>query len=90
AYGVPTEAALATVLVYRIVSFWGLVPVGWGVWVWLDLMQRRGGGTRRSHPWAFHAPHLRSEKIALLPDPEPCRGCDEEAEPSPWSSTEAS
>jgi uncharacterized membrane protein YbhN (UPF0104 family) len=90
AYGVPTEAALATVLVYRIVSFWGLVPVGWGVWVWLDVMQRRGGGTRRSHPWAFHVPHPRSEKIALLPDPEPCRGCDGEAEPSPWSSTEAS
>ena len=42
AYGVHTEAAFATVILYRIVSFWGLVPLGWGVWVWLDLLQRRG------------------------------------------------
>jgi hypothetical protein len=92
AYGVPTEAALATVVLYRIVSFWGLVPVGWGVWVWLDLRQRRGRRPRKSHPWAFHAPHRwsRSEKIALLPDPAPCPGCDEEGEGSRWRSMEAS
>ena len=92
AYGVPTEGALATVVLYRIVSFWGLVPIGWGVWAWLDLMQRRGRRPRKSHPWAFHLPHRRGrgDKIALLPDPAPCRGCDEEAEPSPWRSTEVS
>jgi putative heme transporter len=98
AYGVHTEAALATVVVYRIVSFWGLVPVGWGVWVALDLVQRRGG---RAHPWAFHVGHdeldelggseaHKHKKVALLPDPAPCDGCGEEAEPSRWGTKEAS
>jgi uncharacterized membrane protein YbhN (UPF0104 family) len=89
AYGVHTEAALATVVVYRVVSFWGLVPVGWGVWVGLDLMQRRGLA-HRAHPWAFHGAHPKNEKLALLPDPSPCAGCDEEVENSKWGAAEAS
>jgi hypothetical protein len=105
AYGVPTEAAFATVILYRIVSFWGLVPLGWGVWVWLDLLQRRGQRGRRPHPWAFHVPHeafhvprVGRARRALLPEPAPCRGCDEEVDPSlepavdpsSWSAQEAS
>jgi putative heme transporter len=89
AYGVHTEAALATVVVYRVVSFWGLVPIGWGVWVALDLMQRRGQA-HRVHPWAFHGTHSKDEKLALLPDPAPCNGCDEEAKSSKWGAAEAS
>ncbi|MFZ0667883.1 MAG: lysylphosphatidylglycerol synthase transmembrane domain-containing protein [Acidimicrobiales bacterium] len=89
AYGVHTEAALATVVVYRVVSFWGLVPIGWGVWIALDLMQRRGL-VRRVHPWAFHTAHTDKEKLALLPDPAPCHGCDEEAKSSKWSASEVS
>jgi uncharacterized membrane protein YbhN (UPF0104 family) len=98
AYGVPTEAAFATVILYRIVSFWGLVPLGWGVWVWLDLLQRRGQRRRRPHPWAFHLPHealpiprahvprahvprAHRARRALLPEPAPCHGCDEEVDP---------
>ena len=53
AYGVHPQAALATVVLYRIVSFWGVVPIGWGSGSGFDLMQRRGR-TSRPHPWAFH------------------------------------
>jgi uncharacterized membrane protein YbhN (UPF0104 family) len=43
AYGMPAESALAGVFLYRIVSFWSVVPVGWGVWGWLTLRERRSG-----------------------------------------------
>ena len=37
AYGSSMDAAIATVLLYRIVSFWGLVPVGWAAWGHLSM-----------------------------------------------------
>ena len=43
AYGMPAESALAGVFLYRIVSFWSVVPVGWGIWGFLTLRERRGG-----------------------------------------------
>jgi uncharacterized membrane protein YbhN (UPF0104 family) len=43
AYGVPTQQALAGVILYRLVSFWGVVPAGWAVWITLDLLPRRRG-----------------------------------------------
>jgi uncharacterized membrane protein YbhN (UPF0104 family) len=78
AYGVPLQEAVATVIVYRIVSFWGLVPIGWAVWVGLDVLERRGHRAGRAHPWAEHlhgqggpepAPWRRPR---LMPDPRPC------------------
>ncbi len=54
AYGVPVEQTVATVIVYRIVSFWGLVPVGWGLWVVLDVLEQRGRRVGMAHPWAEH------------------------------------
>lgn len=54
AYGTHTAQALAVVLLYRIVSFWGLVPIGWITWSWLELHQRGGGRPGRPHPWAYH------------------------------------
>jgi uncharacterized membrane protein YbhN (UPF0104 family) len=45
AYGMPAESALAGVFLYRIVSFWSVVPVGWGIWGGLTLRERRGGRT---------------------------------------------
>ena len=42
AYGVPVTSALAVVLLYRIVSFWGLVPIGWATWSVVDFGSRRG------------------------------------------------
>jgi uncharacterized membrane protein YbhN (UPF0104 family) len=41
AYGVHAPEAFATVLLYRIISFWGLVPVGWAAFVSLELAGRR-------------------------------------------------
>lgn len=54
AYGMTGKAAVASALLYRIVSFWGLVPIGWSAWVYLELRQRRGGRGGRHHPWAWH------------------------------------
>jgi putative heme transporter len=87
AYGVDPQAALATVILYRIVSFWGLVPVGWAVWVGFDLMQRRGR-VSRAHPWAFHGRRRTEEQVGLIPEPIPCSGCTQEA--PTWDAQKAS
>ncbi len=36
AYGTGGEQALAAVMAYRLVSFWGMVPAGWLVWLHLS------------------------------------------------------
>ena len=82
AYGVRAHHALAIVLLYRVVSFWGLVPIGWATWGWLETAQRRGR-RQRPHPWAPHR-HEPSEvpfpvARALGPErvwrPAACPGC---------------
>lgn len=40
-YGTRPTYALAVVLLYRIVSFWGLVPVGWATWLGMEHGRRR-------------------------------------------------
>lgn len=35
AYGGAAPATVAAVLLYRVLSFWLSVPVGWGAWAWL-------------------------------------------------------
>jgi uncharacterized protein (TIRG00374 family) len=52
AYGMASTTAVTVVLLYRLISFWCLVPIGWTSWGLLELAQRRGG--KRRHPWAFH------------------------------------
>ncbi|MGH9062317.1 MAG: lysylphosphatidylglycerol synthase transmembrane domain-containing protein, partial [Acidimicrobiales bacterium] len=52
AYGMGDNAAVASALLYRIVSFWALVPIGWSAWAYLELAQRRGRRPGRHHPWA--------------------------------------
>jgi uncharacterized protein (TIRG00374 family) len=83
AYGLPTNVALAGVLLYRAVSFWGLVPVGWGVWGYLSWQSRKPARMqKRPHPWAVHTHRSRgaveappaSAPDVLLPA-EPCQGC---------------
>ncbi len=53
AYGMRPDQAFATVVLYRVVSFWGLVPVGWGTWGYLELSRRRGRRGDRPHPWVL-------------------------------------
>jgi len=83
AYGLPTNVALASVLLYRAVSFWGLVPVGWSVWGYLSLRSRKPARARkRPHPWAVHTHRPtgavetppRSAPDIVLPA-QPCDGC---------------
>jgi putative heme transporter len=42
AYGLPSGTAVAAVLLYRIISFWVLVPVGWATMGCLLAVQHRG------------------------------------------------
>jgi uncharacterized membrane protein YbhN (UPF0104 family) len=48
-YGMPTGTAVAGVLLYRIISFWVLLPIGWGAAGGLLLAARRGYGRRRRY-----------------------------------------
>jgi uncharacterized membrane protein YbhN (UPF0104 family) len=86
AYGTKTSAAFAIVLIYRLVSFWGLVPVGWAAWFLLELAGRRGL-RRRPHPWAIHLHgggdyDLRSVGPERVLPAGPCAACSEDA-PAP-------
>jgi hypothetical protein len=54
AYGMPAGTAIAAVLVYRIISFWTVVPVGWICYGFLTVAARES-----HHPWTtteVHAP----------------------------------
>jgi uncharacterized protein (TIRG00374 family) len=47
-----TESTVAAVLLYRLVSFWAIIPIGWGAWgrvTWTYRRQRRQGDP---HPMA--------------------------------------
>jgi uncharacterized membrane protein YbhN (UPF0104 family) len=83
AYGTRPSSAFAVVLLYRIVSFWGLVPVGWAAWLGLEVAQRRGLRTS-AHPWATHLHgegEVPAEEGVRGPErvlrPRPCSGCPE-------------
>jgi putative heme transporter len=44
AYGGAAPATVVAVLLYRVLSFWLLLPIGWGAWAWL-------AWTARRRPW---------------------------------------
>jgi uncharacterized protein (TIRG00374 family) len=48
AYGMPTRTALAAVLLYRVISFWALVPIGWASYGLLATEERRRHSITRS------------------------------------------
>ena len=60
AYGVPVSGALAGTLVYRIVSFWILVPIGWATWSALENTTRRRRARRRAVGAQLEAPPVPS------------------------------
>lgn len=89
AYGLHETTAVIVVLLYRMISFWVLAPIGWGAWGYLELRQRRPG-SERNHPWATH--HHRQGRLTdrpIEPDgfrpqgperlmpPKDCPGCEE-------------
>jgi uncharacterized membrane protein YbhN (UPF0104 family) len=45
-YGMSAPRALAVTLLYRLISFWALLPIGWSYWAWLKL----GPGTHKAVP----------------------------------------
>jgi hypothetical protein len=57
AYGMSAESALAGVFLYRIVSFWSVVPVGWGIWGCLTLREQRSQAV---------APAQRSKPVTVM------------------------
>lgn len=42
-YGLSPGRALVATLLYRLISFWALLPIGWGYWGFLKLRQRTAG-----------------------------------------------
>jgi hypothetical protein len=46
-YGTPAPSAIATVVVYRVLTFWALVPAGWVVWWRLDKQRAALGALGR-------------------------------------------
>jgi uncharacterized membrane protein YbhN (UPF0104 family) len=94
AYGVHATSAVAVVLLYRIISFWGLAPIGWAAWAGLELALRHGLRTS-PHPWADHehgpwadhehGPDALPAHASIGPDkvvhPSPCMGCEDGAAP---------
>ncbi|MDQ2825387.1 MAG: YbhN family protein [Actinomycetota bacterium] len=43
-YGGVRDSTVAAVLLYRIISFWSLLPLGWGSWVLLQVSNHRRAG----------------------------------------------
>jgi putative heme transporter len=62
AYHMPAATAMAGVILYRIISFWVLVPVGWGAVGILLAMQRRG---RVPGAWIGRARHVRGPRTSV-------------------------
>jgi putative heme transporter len=48
AYGGAAPSTVVAVLLYRVISFWLALPVGWGSWAWLAWIGRR-------RPWPMSA-----------------------------------
>jgi hypothetical protein len=61
-YGTPSPSAIATVVVYRALTFWALVPGGWVMWWRLH----------KARP-AIGAPRHRRDEDALLANTQPGR-----------------
>ncbi|MFJ6659499.1 YbhN family protein [Streptomyces sp. NPDC091377] len=40
-YGLPAEQAIAATLLYRVISFWALQPIGWTCWIALSIGDAR-------------------------------------------------
>jgi len=84
AYGLPAATALAATVLYRAVSFWALLPIGWGTWTGLEVANHLGA-RHRPHPWAAH-PHAGGVAPPThLPCPSACQGCDETRKSSLYS-----
>jgi putative heme transporter len=41
AFGGSASSTVAAVLLYRLISFWATLPLGWGTWAWLEWTDRR-------------------------------------------------
>ena len=61
AFGGAELSTVAAVLVYRIVSFWGFLPVGWLSWAGLAYDRRRKGRVASEATVAHVAPPARTE-----------------------------
>jgi hypothetical protein len=50
AYGGAENSTVAAVFLYRIISFWSELPIGWISWAWLARRRRRTQGLRKVTP----------------------------------------
>jgi uncharacterized membrane protein YbhN (UPF0104 family) len=87
AYGLDAGQALSATFLYRLISFWGMVPIGWATWAGLELARRQAVRCK-AHPWAVHLHGTQPFPAALhrmSPDRlfkrPPSVGCDEQGRP---------
>jgi uncharacterized protein (TIRG00374 family) len=53
AYGGAAPSTVVAVLLYRVLSFWLALPVGWGAWAWLAWGGRRRPRAAMGHPEGY-------------------------------------
>lgn len=73
-YGASLETAVSAALLYRLVSFWSLVPLGWTVWARSEVRRRRcpAGGDKSTDPVGLARLADRSDSDAAG---EACQQC---------------
>jgi len=52
AFGGGQVSTVAAVLLYRIMNFWAMLPIGWGAWAWLAVLARRRPDLKPGAPLA--------------------------------------
>lgn len=53
-YGMPAKDAVAAVLLYRVISFWALIPIGWVAFLMLQMTNRRPKDSDKDRQWALN------------------------------------
>ena len=69
AFGGAEQSTVAAVLCYRIVSFWGYLPVGWLIWAALALQHRRAERLQEHHGRTLAAPDGKTGPQTIEPPP---------------------
>jgi hypothetical protein len=67
AYGMPTGAAVAATLLYRVIGFWALVPIGWTFYAALSHRSTTGADRIPGQAASIHGPPATAPPAAAPP-----------------------
>lgn len=68
AFGGGQVSTVAAVLLYRLMNFWAMLPVGWGAWAWLAVLARRHPELHPGAPLAPLPAEITAEITAEMSD----------------------